>query len=172
MSADNSIENFTLPRYSEIPNVGLFLEQVSKYINEILSPLGQSDLTGSMISNYVKKKIISNPVKKQYNRDQIAQLIYIALAKTVLSLDDITLMLKLALDSNDTEAAYDYFRNEFSQILGAVFKNSDIPAKQGGSGLKILSQNVNITIAHKIHLDMIFSNIKNLSGEDPAPEQK
>lgn len=172
MSADNSIENFTLPRYSEIPNVGLFLEQVSKYINEILSPLGQSDLTGSMISNYVKKKIISNPVKKQYNRDQIAQLIYIALAKTVLSLDDITLMLKLALDSNDTETAYEYFRNEFSQILGAVFKNSDIPAKQGGSDLKILSQNVNITIAHKIHLDMIFSNIKNLSGEDPAPEQK
>ena len=106
MSADNGIENFTLPRYSEIPNVGLFLEQVSKYINEILSPLGQSDLTGSMISNYVKKKIISNPVKKQYNRDQIAQLIYIALAKTVLSLDDITVMLKLALDSNDTETAY------------------------------------------------------------------
>ena len=29
----NFIENFRLPRYNEIPNVGLYLEQVIKYIN-------------------------------------------------------------------------------------------------------------------------------------------
>ena len=165
MSADNSIENFTLPRYSEIPNVGLFLEQVSKYINEILSPLGQSDLTGSMISNYVKKKIISNPVKKQYNRDQIAQLIYIALAKTVLSLDDITEMLNLALDSYDTETAYEYFRIEFQEILRSVTENKDLPVRDDNSDIKMISRNISVTIAHKINLDMIFSQIKTSSGD-------
>ena len=37
-----AIRDFRLPRYQEIPNVGLYLEQASKYIGEYLSPLGDS----------------------------------------------------------------------------------------------------------------------------------
>ena len=84
-----SIENFRLPRYDEIPDVGLYLEQTTKYISELLSPLEDISITRSMISNYIKQGLVSNPVKKQYSRDQIAYLIYIAIAKTVLSLDHI-----------------------------------------------------------------------------------
>ena len=86
-----SIENFRLPRYDEIPDVGLYLEQTTKYISELLSPLEDISITRSMISNYIKQGLVSNPVKKQYSRDQIAYLIYIAIAKTVLSLDHILL---------------------------------------------------------------------------------
>ncbi len=155
---------FRLPRYEEIPNVGLFLEQVSKYINEILSPLGEADLTGSMISNYVKKDIIDNPIKKQYNRDQIAYLIYIALAKTVLSLDDISIMIKMQKEVCDTKTAYEYFREEFPTILDAVFDNKDISAHPADSqNIKKLSRNVSITIAHKIYLDNTFSELKSQS---------
>ena len=67
-----SVRNFRLPRYEEIPNVGLYLEQTAKYINEYLAPMQDGALTPSMISNYVKKHLISNPIKKQYSRDQIA----------------------------------------------------------------------------------------------------
>lgn len=35
-----AVQEFRLPRFSEIPNVGLYLEQASKYISEYLSPLG------------------------------------------------------------------------------------------------------------------------------------
>ena len=49
-----TIEGFRLPRYREIPNVGLYLEQVAKYINGYLNVLGYADITPSMISNYVK----------------------------------------------------------------------------------------------------------------------
>lgn len=152
--------NFSLPRYSEIPNVGLFLEQVSKYINEILSPLGEADLTGSMISNYVKKGIIDNPIKKQYGREQIAHLIYIALAKTVLSLEDINTMLSLQRKTYDTEIAYEYFRQEFADILRTVFENKDIAASGADAELKQLSKNISVTIAHKIYLDHIFRGIR------------
>ena len=44
----NAVEKFRLPRYSEIPSVGLYLEQTTKYINSLLSPLG-FEITGSMI---------------------------------------------------------------------------------------------------------------------------
>ena len=52
---------FTLPDYDQIPNVGLYLEQVTKYLNEYLEPLGCTPLTGSMISNL---KSSHNSIKK------------------------------------------------------------------------------------------------------------
>ena len=84
---------FTLPDYDQIPNVGLYLEQVTKYLNEYLEPLGCTPLTGSMISNYVKKGLVKNPVKKQYDREHIARLLVIAVSKTVLTLEEIQQLL-------------------------------------------------------------------------------
>ena len=34
-----SMETFRLPRYSEIPDMGLYLEQVAKYLSDCLTPL-------------------------------------------------------------------------------------------------------------------------------------
>ena len=121
------IQNFRLPRYQEIPDVGLYLEQTAKYIDSYLEPLEDISITGSMISNYVKKKIISNPVKKQYGRDQIACLIFIAVAKSVLSLDNIHMMFEIQRQTYDNETAYNYFCTEFKHILRHVFEldNSD-----------------------------------------------
>ena len=58
-----SIRGFRLPRYDAIPTRGLYLEQTIKYINSYLAPLGCMELTGSMVSNYVKKGLIPAPVK-------------------------------------------------------------------------------------------------------------
>ena len=151
---------FVLPAYSEIPGVGLFLEQVSKYINEYLIPLGEPELTGSMISNYVKKGIIANPVKKQYGREQIAYLIFIAIAKTVLSLEDITTMIELQRNYTDVETAYGYFREKFMEILEAVFESKTIDALSAEALIGTLAQNIMITAAHKIYLDMTFDGMK------------
>ena len=69
-----TVRHFRLPRYQEIPTVGLYLEQTTKYISQYLDPLEESCITNSMIANYVKKGLIANPVKKQYGREQIAYL--------------------------------------------------------------------------------------------------
>ena len=156
----NNTQNFMLPTYNEIPGVGLFLEQVAKYINEYLVPLGEPELTGSMISNYVKKGIIDNPVKKQYGREQIAYLIFIAIAKTVLSLEDITTMIELQRENCDAETAYEYFRVRFMEILEAVFESHTIDVPDKDTLIKTLAQNMMITVAHKIYLDMTFDGIR------------
>ena len=85
---------YSLPAYAEIPNVGLYLEQVTKYLNEYLEPLGCGTLTGSMVSNYVKKGLLNSPVKKQYDREHLAWLLIIAVAKTVLSLEEVQQLLE------------------------------------------------------------------------------
>ncbi|MBQ8004328.1 MAG: DUF1836 domain-containing protein, partial [Oscillospiraceae bacterium] len=95
----SKIEDFRLPRYGEIPDVGLFLEQTTKYIAGILSPLGGITITSSMISNYVKRGLIKSPVRKQYDREQIAYLIFIAVAKSVLSLENLQLFVSLQTKS-------------------------------------------------------------------------
>ena len=120
-----SFRDFHLPRYQEIPDVGLYLEQAAKYIGNCLSPLGDTALTRSMISNYVKKGLIASPVKKQYGRDQIAYLIFIAISKSVLSLDALAAFLKIQQQTYPLEMAYDYFVREFENLLMFTFELSD-----------------------------------------------
>lgn len=121
-----SIRDFRLPRYHEIPNMGLYLEQAAKYVCEYLSPLGEFTLTPSMISNYVKKGLIANPVKKQYGREQIAYLFFIAVAKSVLSLDALTDFIRLQQQTYSLPRAYDYFCEEFENLLRFTFELQDI----------------------------------------------
>ena len=155
----NSIRNFALPRYEEIPNVGLYLEQTSKYISEYLACLGDFALTGSMISNYVKKDLISNPVKKQYNREQIAYLIFIAIAKSVLSMEDIRLLIQLQKDAYASQKAYEYFRLELENVLFYVFGLKETLDNVGNdqTDTKNMLRTVIVTAAHKAYLDKYFA---------------
>ena len=121
-----SIRHFHLPRYEEIPNVGLYLEQTTKYIQEYLCPILDGALTSSMISNYVKKHLISNPVKKQYSRDQIAYLFFIAVAKSVLSLDGLINFISVQRSTYDLKTAYNYFATELENLLLYTFEAKDI----------------------------------------------
>jgi len=120
-----SIADFRLPRYAEIPNMGLYLEQATKYVYEYLAPLGEYTLTPSMISNYVKKGLIDNPVKKQYSREHIAYLFFIAVAKSVLSLDALTGFIKVQQASYTLPKAYDYFAEQFENLLRFTFELQD-----------------------------------------------
>lgn len=117
--------DFRLPRYQEIPNMGLYLEQATKYVGEYLAPLGDYTLTPSMISNYVKKGLIASPVKKQYGREQIAYLFFIAMAKSVLSLDALTGFIRVQQNSYPLSKAYDYFAVQFENLLRFTFELQD-----------------------------------------------
>ena len=159
-----SVQEFNLPRYREIPEVGLYLEQVAEYISEYLTPLGDIALTGSMISNYVKKGLVSNPIKKQYNRDQIAYLFFIAVAKMALSMEDIRLMVEIQKKTYEPQVAYDYFCSEFENVIQYVFgiKESLDVIVVDDTEEKGMLRNTIITVAHKLYLDKFFDRIREL----------
>lgn len=113
----DSVRGFRLPRYAEIPDVGLYLEQTAKYINQSIQPLGFGELTGSMIRNYVKQGLVSNPVNKQYSANQIAHLISIAVLKQVIPLEHIRNFLLLQQRVYTDDVAYNYFCEELENIL-------------------------------------------------------
>lgn len=151
-----------MPRYNEIPDVGLYLEQTSKYITQVLSPIFEGAVTGSMISNYVKKGLVSNPVKKQYNREQIAYLLCIAVMKSALSMDNIKLVIDVQKASYEGITAYNYFGNELENLLFFVFGITDELKEVGieNSEEKNMLRNIIITVAHKIYLDKYFTLIQ------------
>jgi len=153
-----SVQNFKLPDYHEIPDVGLYLDQTATYVSEHLAPLQCLSITPSMISNYVKKDLIENPVKKLYHRDQIAYLIFIATAKSVLSLEDIQLLIGLQRQTYTPEVAYQYFCREFENILFFIFGLKDTLEEVGvdTSDEKTMLRNTIITVAHKVYLDKCF----------------
>ena len=166
------ISEFNLPTYREIPNVGLYLDQVSKYINECFAEGPDFSITNSMISNYVKKRLISNPVKKQYGRDQIAYLIFIALAKNVLSLDNIATFIGLQEQTYPRQRAYDYFCEELENVLRSIFGLQDVPEPVGvdSTDEKIMLRNTIIALAQKLYLDKCFQVMAE-ENEENEPEK-
>ena len=150
-----SIQDFRLPRYNEIPTVGLYLEQTAKYISEYLAPLEDGSLTPSMISNYVKKHLIDSPVKKQYSRDQIAYLFFIAIAKNVLSLEALKGFIALQTRTYDLPRAYDYLCREFENLLQFTFELKDVMESVGEDSTdeKRLLYTCIVAVVQKIYLE-------------------
>ncbi len=155
------IKNFRMPRYNELPN-GLYLEQTTQYINNVLEPLGCMTITSSMISNYVKKGIIAPPIKKLYYAEQIAYLFYIVIAKNVLSLEHIVALRQMQEKSYPKEIAYDYLCDELENVLFYAFglkdKIDDIGRTQ--SDEKVLFREVIVAASNSIHLTCCFNALQ------------
>ena len=151
-----AIEGFHLPRYRDLPAIGLYLDQTVQYINSLLSPLGCLELTGSMVSNYVKKGYVLPPVKKRYDADRIAALIFVAIAKTVLSMDHIDKLLELQKQSYSIPVAYDYMCSEMENVLFYQFELKDTLDSVGTthSVEKNLFRSVIIAVAQIIYLHL------------------
>ena len=156
-----SVCDFRLPRYEEIPNVGLYLEQTTKYISEFLDPIQEGALTSSMISNYVKKHLIDSPVKKQYSRDQIAYLIFIAVSKNALSLDALMNFIKLQKRTYSPQRAYDYFCQQFEHLLRFTFELTDtveLDFDEGGDEKRLLYSCI-VAVTQKLYLEKCLEAI-------------
>ena len=157
-----SVQNFKLPDYADIPDIGLYLDQTATYVAERLSPLQSFSITPSMISNYVKMGLIDKPEKKLYHRDQIAYLLFIAAAKSVLSLEDIQLQITVQKSIYTPEKAYNYFCDELENVLHYSFGLIDRLEAVGveKSDTKTMLRNTIIAVGHKVYLDKYFSELR------------
>lgn len=156
------IADFRLPRYHELPNMGLYLEQVTKYINGILSTLGCPELTPSMVSNYVKGGVIAAPVKKLYYNEQIGYLLFIAISKSVISMENIKELFQMQKSTYDSVTAYNYFCSELENMLRYICGLKDTVDNVGVTNTeeKTMFRSVIIAASHIIFIGNCFSAIK------------
>jgi len=162
-----SIRGFRLPRYAEIPTVGLYLEQTIKYINGFLAPLGCLELAGSMVSNYVKKGLIPAPVKKQYYPEQISYLFFVAIAKNLMSMENIDLLISIQRNSYTLPVAYDYMCRELENMLAFFFGLKDTVEDIGitESDEKTLLRGLISSAANVIYLHSYFEQVRKSRAE-------
>lgn len=157
-----SIQNFKLPRYDDLPEVELYLDQTTAYISERLEILGDVKLTSSMISNYVKHKIIRRPVKKRYAADQIAELFFIAVSKNVMQLSDLKAAIELQRRTYSTKVAYNYFVEELENILPYVFGLKTDLDEIGNEHTEYqrMLHNIIMAVSYKAYIDKYYSDLR------------
>ena len=130
------LNDIHMPRWNELPNVDLYLDQVVTFINSslnsfILSNESKSSksenqvLTKTMINNYVKNKLIEPPKKKKYSKVQLAKLFVICILKQVYSMNDIKDLINIALQHSDIKIAYNSFCDQFEEALLCTYKRKD-----------------------------------------------
>ncbi|MCR5794861.1 MAG: DUF1836 domain-containing protein [Solobacterium sp.] len=149
---------FYLPSYQEIPDVGLYLEQVAKFINSYLQGYEELYVTPSMISNYAKQKLIERVRKKTYTRDQIAALIFINLAKNVISIEHTAMFLHSMHEPEQFRAAYEQFRILLPEALKMLHVGSG-PVTSDNTAEPLL-QRISEAIAYKMYLETCFDRMK------------
>ena len=102
----------------EIPNIALYMDQVTTFMEDNLASTKRHDddkiLTKTMINNYAKNKLLPPPEKKRYSREHLLMLIFIYYFKNILSIKDIERLL-----TPITEKAFD---EEDSLDMTAVYE--------------------------------------------------
>lgn len=125
------IQAFHLPRFQEIPDIDLYMDQLIFYMERVFQPLEtvskEKILTTAMVNNYVKQKLITPPVRKRYSREHIAYLIVISVFKTLFSIHEIRQLLQIQISSFPIGQAYDYFCTELENILQGTFSQEGLP---------------------------------------------
>jgi len=104
--------NFSYPKWEDIPNIDLYLDQVLLYVNQVCAPISpdkDKGLTASMVNNYVKHGYLTKPDKKKYQRKQIARLIAITTLKSVFSIQEIAQTLNTLQTQASSDQLYDAF---------------------------------------------------------------
>lgn len=106
--------------WAQIPDLGLYMDQVITFIGRIYQPIYGADmkpyLSPAMINNYVKGRLIPRPAGKKYSREQIALLIMIVALKQVCAMEEIRAMLTLR-EGQDVEDLYAAFCHRFSEVI-------------------------------------------------------
>ncbi len=154
---------FALPSWNEIPDVGLYLDQVTKYLNGFLKPFGM-EVTPSMISNYVKLKIIPREGRKIYSRERIAALLFVAVTKTVLSMDQIRTCLAIRERVCSPEKGYVSFVSFLNEALKE--DKERVSSLSADTQERALLRTIAVAIAHKIRLDVYFRKME--EGEETS----
>lgn len=158
-----NIEDYvvSLPRWTQLPDISLYLEQILELVNSSLENYLTVDksgkiLTQTMVNNYVKQGYVTPPVKKRYDKIALASLIVIATLKDIFTIREIFLLIELAIDVNEPQKSYDHFCKLIEESTRSALKQSVWnPIKTLGDPKGICSAAAS-AFANKYYVNRVF----------------
>jgi len=93
-----SISRIDYIKTSDIPNIDLYMDQVTTFMEEHLKSSRRYPedkiLTKTMINNYAKNDLLPPPVRKKYSKEHLLVMIFIYYFKNILTITDIQALLR------------------------------------------------------------------------------
>ncbi len=128
-----------LPRWEELPDLDLYMDQVESLINRYLDyHTKEKMLTRSMVNNYVKFKVMPAPVKKKYTREHLAYLIVICQLKQVMPLSSVAEIIRTGIETDGMEMFYRQFCAINDRAVAASVEQARQAVEQGDSALSLV----------------------------------
>ena len=153
------IKKFHVPRWNELPDIDLYMDQVLNYIENSLKDYIKSDekfLTKTMINNYVKQGILQPPANKKYNKLHIAELFVICILKQVYSISEIKELIALALKTNSAENSYNKFCDYLTDSLISTFNGTEYSNSSNYTPEQYLLKNVVQSFVNKLYAQIMY----------------
>ena len=153
------VTKFHIPRWNELPNIDLYMDQVLNYIENSLKDYIKSDekfLTKTMINNYVKHSILQSPINKKYNKLHIAELFVICILKQVYSISEIKELIALALKTNSAENSYNKFCDYLTDSLISTFNGTEYSNSSNYTPEQYLLKNVVQSFVNKLYAQIMY----------------
>ena len=151
-----------IPRWNELPEIDLYLDQVVNYLEKYLEQYNANKedkiITKTMINNYVKLGIMPAPKKKKYSREHIAYLIVICVLKQVYSISDIGKLISLTIQSFELSKAYNRFCANLEISVKNVFLRKEMTNIEKMTEEQYLLKNVVQSVADKLYVEFTFLN--------------
>ena len=109
------INEYRLPAWEDIPDLGLYMEQVLALLTEYLDYLppelkDEQFITAATINNYVRNRYMPKPFKKKYYRIHIAYLVMICTLKQSLTISTLTEMIPNGIPEEEVREIYTAYR--------------------------------------------------------------
>lgn len=135
------MNDYRLPHWDEIPDIGLYMEQVITLLKQYLDYLPpelkeEQFITAATINNYVRKKIMPPPIRKKYYRYHIAYLLVICSLKQSLSIPTLQTLVPYGLSLEALKERYStycrqltvsihYFVEQVRLSAGAILEHEN-----------------------------------------------
>ena len=149
--------NYTGLSWDRMPDIELYMDQVVTFLDRHLGIYKLKDedkiVTPSMINNYTKDRVIPRAESKKYSREHIALILMVISLKKVLSMPDLTNLLK-GFEINKDEKIEEFYNKFLQYQKQAISKStkevenflekSAIEEDSGGKTLKDLALELSV----------------------------
>lgn len=126
-SVMDSLKNEGMIDPSDFPSLPLYSDQVANLISNGLSAYdgedGEPVITKTMISNYVKHRIIPRPENKKYSAEHMIMLTAIIYLKSTFQISDIAKIMRPYVENHESTFEEHFDLCEMYQSLAPYLKN-------------------------------------------------
>ena len=118
---EHYLNNYKLPAWKELPDIGLYMDQVIALLGQYLDFIPMEDskdkpVTPTTINNYVRLKVMPAPEKRKYYRVHIAFLVMIFTLKQGICINGLQQLLPSTANEEEIKSFYTGYIAQLQEV--------------------------------------------------------